>query len=81
VSEYIDGVRVLRRSGTQSHTDVTLTFAVGARDETLRTIGVAPLEHLVMHALRGLPIEMNAEVDLMTTTFVASGRPRGSGSS
>jgi hypothetical protein len=74
VSEYIDGVRVLRHSGTQSRTDVTLTFAVGSRDETLRTIGVAHvLEHLVMHAARGLPIEMNAEVDLMTTTFVASG--------
>ena len=74
MSEYIDGVRVLRHSGTQSHTDVTLTFAVGSRDETLRTIGVAHvLEHLVMHAVRGLPIEMNAEVDLMTTTFVASG--------
>lgn len=74
MSEYIDGVRVLRHSGTQSHTDVTLTFAVGARDETLRTVGVAHvLEHLVMHAVRGLPIEMNAEVDLMTTTFVASG--------
>ncbi|MFG1814806.1 M16 family metallopeptidase [Kribbella sp. NPDC049174] len=74
MSEYIDGVRVLRHSGTQSHTDVTLTFAVGSRDETLRTVGVAHvLEHLVMHAVRGLPIEMNAEVDLLTTTFVASG--------
>ncbi|MEU4608792.1 insulinase family protein [Kribbella sp. NPDC023972] len=74
MSEYIDGVRVLRHSGTQSHTDITLTFAVGSRDETLRTVGVAhALEHLVMHSVRGLPIEMNAEVDLMTTTFVASG--------
>lgn len=74
MSEYIDGVRLLRHSGTQSHTDVTLTFAVGSRDETLRTVGVAHLlEHLVMHAVRHLPIEMNAEVDLMTTTFVASG--------
>jgi hypothetical protein len=74
VSEYIDGVRVLRHSGTQNHTDVTLTFAVGSRDETLRTVGVAhALEHLAMGAVRRLPIEMNAEVDLMTTTFVASG--------
>ncbi|MEV0285359.1 MULTISPECIES: insulinase family protein [unclassified Kribbella] len=74
MTEYIDGVRVLRHSGTQNHTDVTLTFAVGSRDETLRTVGVAHLlEHLVMHAVRHLPIEMNAEVDLMTTTFVASG--------
>ncbi|WP_460663145.1 peptidase M16 family protein [Kribbella swartbergensis] len=74
MSEYIDGVRVLRHSGTQNHTDVTLTFAVGARDETLRTVGVAhALEHLAMGAVRRLPIEMNAEVDLMTTTFVASG--------
>ena len=70
----INGVPVLRHSGTQSHTDVTLTFAVGSRDETLRTIGVAhALEHLVMHAVRDVPIEMNAAVDLMTTTFVASG--------
>ena len=74
MSESIDGVQVLRHSGTQNHTDVTLTFAVGSRDETLRTVGVAHLlEHLVMHAVRHLPIEMNAEVDLMTTTFVASG--------
>lgn len=74
MSEYIDGVQVLRHSGTQNHTDVTLTFAVGSRDETLRTVGVAHmLEHLVMSAVRRLPIEMNAEVDLLTTTFVASG--------
>ncbi|MDX3002649.1 hypothetical protein PWY87_13260 [Kribbella solani] len=74
MSEYIKGVRVLRHPGQQDHTDVTLTFAVGARDETLRTIGVAhALEHLVMHGVRDLPIDVNAEVDLMTTTFVASG--------
>jgi hypothetical protein len=74
VDEYINGVRVVRHRGSQRHTDVTLTFAVGSRDETLRTIGVAhALEHLVMYTVRDLPIEMNAEVDLLTTTFVASG--------
>ena len=28
--EYIDGVRVLHQPGTQNHTEITLTFAVGA---------------------------------------------------
>jgi hypothetical protein len=76
VDEDINGVRVVRHRGEQRHTDATLTFAVGSRDETLRTIGVAhALEHLVMYTVRDLPIELNAEVDLMTTTFVASGSP------
>ncbi|MET9268758.1 hypothetical protein [Kribbella sp. NPDC003557] len=76
MDEYINGVRVVRHPGEQRQTDVTLTFAVGSRDETLRTIGVAhALEHLVMYSVRDLPIEMNAEVDLLTTTFVASGSP------
>ncbi|WP_165549925.1 insulinase family protein [Kribbella speibonae] len=74
MDEYINGVQVVRHGEQQRHTDVTLTFAVGSRDETLRTIGVAhALEHLVMYTVRDLPIEMNAEVDLLTTTFVASG--------
>jgi len=76
MTERIDGVRLLRHSGTQNHTDVTLTFAVGVRDETLRTIGVAhTLEHLVMSTVRRLPIKIDAEVDLMTTSFAASGSP------
>jgi hypothetical protein len=75
-SEYLNGVRLLRHRDTQEHTDVTLTFAVGARDETLRTIGVAhTVEHLVMSTVRQLPIQVEAEVDLMTTTFAASGSP------
>ncbi|MET7279253.1 hypothetical protein ABZS29_13545 [Kribbella sp. NPDC005582] len=74
--EYVDGVRVLHRPGNQKHTEITLTFAVGARDETLRTIGVAhALEHLVMGTVRRIPIEINAEVDAMTTSFTASGSP------
>ncbi|MET9314918.1 hypothetical protein ABZX12_24160 [Kribbella sp. NPDC003505] len=76
MNEYLSGVRVIRLPEPQRHTDVTLTFLVGSRDETLRTIGVAhALEHLVMHTVRDLPIEMNAEVDLLATTFVASGSP------
>lgn len=76
MDEYINGVRVIRHADPQRQTDVTLTFVVGSRDETLRTIGVAhALEHLVMHTVRDLPIEMNAEVDLLATTFVASGSP------
>jgi hypothetical protein len=74
--EYLDGVRLLRHRNAQEHTDVTLTFAVGARDETLRTIGVAhTVEHLVMSTVRQLPVQIEAEVDLMTTTFAASGSP------
>lgn len=74
MDEYINGVRVVRHREAQRQTDVTLTFGVGSRDETMRTIGVAhALEHLVMYTVRDLPIEMNAEVDLLTTTFVASG--------
>lgn len=75
-TEHVDGVRLLRHRNPQEHTDVTLTFAVGARDETLRTVGVAhTVEHLVMSTVRQLPIQVEAEVDLMTTTFAASGSP------
>ncbi|WP_343968782.1 hypothetical protein [Kribbella koreensis] len=75
-TELVDGVRLLRHRDPQDHTDVTLTFAVGARDETLRTVGVAhAVEHLVMSTVRQLPIQVEAEVDLMTTTFAASGSP------
>jgi hypothetical protein len=75
-TEYIDGVRLLRHRTPQEHTDVTLTFAVGARDETLRTVGVAhTVEHLVMSTVRQLPIQVEAEVDLETTNFAASGSP------
>ncbi|WP_433022131.1 hypothetical protein [Kribbella sp. CA-294648] len=75
-TEHLDGVRLLRHRQPQEHTDVTLTFAVGARDETLRTVGVAhTVEHLVMSTVRQLPIQLEAEVDLMTTTFAASGSP------
>ncbi|MFB6726506.1 hypothetical protein ACFCV3_40430 [Kribbella sp. NPDC056345] len=74
--EYVDGVRLLHRPAEQKHTEITLTFAAGAQDETLRTIGVAhALEHLVMGTVRRIPIEMNAEVDVQTTSFTASGSP------
>ncbi|WBQ03452.1 hypothetical protein [Kribbella sp. CA-293567] len=75
-TEHVDGVRLLRHRDVQEHTDVTLTFAVGARDETLRTVGVAhAVEHLVMSTVRQLPIQIEAEVDLTTTSFAASGSP------
>jgi len=74
--EYVDGIRLLRHREEQAHTDVTLTFGVGARDETLRTVGVGHLlEHLVMGQTRHSPIEADAVVDLMTTDFSASGSP------
>jgi hypothetical protein len=73
----IDGVRVIRHPGEQRHTDATLTFGVGARDETLRTVGVTHMiEHLVMGLARRTPIEINADVDLETTNFEASGSPK-----
>ncbi|WP_328996608.1 hypothetical protein OG394_18350 [Kribbella sp. NBC_01245] len=73
---YVDGIRLIRHPGEQTHTDLTLTFGVGARDETLRTVGVAHLlEHLVMGQARRTPIEIQAMVDLTTTNFAASGSP------
>ncbi|GAB3833377.1 insulinase family protein [Kribbella italica] len=74
--QYLDGVRLLHHQEPQSTTDATLTFAVGARDETLPTVGVAhALEHLVMNTIRRLPIRIDATVSTTTTTFEASGTP------
>ena len=53
-----------------------LIFGCGTRDETFQTIGVTHLvEHLVMSTLPKLHHEHNAEVDLATTRFYATGRP------
>ncbi|MEV6282409.1 insulinase family protein [Kribbella sp. NPDC051770] len=74
--QYLDGVRLLHHREQQTTTDATLTFAVGARDETLPTVGVAhALEHLVMSTVRRLPIQIDATVDTTATSFVASGTP------
>lgn len=74
--QYLDGVRLLHHQEPQSTTDATLTFAVGARDETLPTVGVAhALEHLVMSTVRRLPIQIDATVSTTVTSFVASGTP------
>ncbi|MGC4942593.1 insulinase family protein [Kribbella sp. DT2] len=74
--QYLDGVRLLHHQEPQTTTDATLTFAVGARDETLPTVGVAhALEHLVMSTVRRLPIQIDATVSTTTTSFVASGTP------
>jgi len=49
---------------------------VGARDETFRTVGVTHLvEHLVMATLPKSHLDRNAEVDLDSTIFHATGRP------
>lgn len=51
-----------------------LTFGVGARHETFRTVGVTHLiEHLVMGTLPKSALDRNAEVDLNTTVFYATG--------
>ncbi|ONI78495.1 hypothetical protein BWI15_01065 [Kribbella sp. ALI-6-A] len=74
--QYLDGVRLLHHKDQQTTTDATLTFAVGAQDETLPTVGIAhALEHLVMSTVRRLPITIDATVDTTTTSFLASGSP------
>ncbi|ADB30535.1 peptidase M16 domain protein [Kribbella flavida DSM 17836] len=76
MTQSVNGVRLLHHREPQTFTDVTLTFAVGARDETLPTVGVAhALEHLVMSTVRRLPIKLDGQVDTMTTSFMASGSP------
>lgn len=54
----------------------TLTFGVGARDETFRTIGVTHLvEHLAMSALPRVHYDVNASVDMTVTEFTVCARP------
>lgn len=51
-----------------------LVFGVGARHETFRTVGVTHLiEHLVMGTLPKSALDRDAEVDLNTTVFHATG--------
>lgn len=71
----IDGVAVLWEQGPEPLT-AALVFGVGARHETFRTVGVTHLiEHLVMGTLPKSALDRNAEVDLDTTVFHATGRP------
>ena len=72
----IDGVRVLHVPGREEFTEATLSFTVGVVDEPLVAVGVAHVvEHLAMHAVRRLPIDLNASVDLERTDFYAAGSP------
>lgn len=71
----VDGVPVLWAESPGALTG-TLVFGVGARHETFRTIGVTHLiEHLAMSRLPRVHYEHNAEVDLETTEFYATGKP------
>ena len=72
----IDGVTVLWAQGPAPLT-ATLTFGCGVRDESFMTIGVTHLiEHLAMSRLPRLHHDHNASVDLETTEFYATGRPK-----
>ncbi|MEV7783590.1 insulinase family protein [Kitasatospora sp. NPDC088351] len=56
--------------------EAILMFGCGARDETMRTLGVTHLvEHLAMSTLPRLHHDHNASVDLALTQFTCSGRP------
>ncbi|GAA4879909.1 M16 family metallopeptidase [Kitasatospora terrestris] len=56
--------------------EAVLVFGCGARDETLRTLGVTHLiEHLAMSTLPRLHHDHNASVDLSLTQFTCTGRP------
>ncbi|MBU2670784.1 hypothetical protein KOI35_45515 [Actinoplanes bogorensis] len=71
----IDGVPVLWEPGPEP-LRATLTFGVGARDETFRTIGVTHLvEHLAMGALPRVHYDVNASVDMTVTEFTVCARP------
>ena len=71
----IDGVPVLWELGP-APLRATLTFGVGAQDETFRTIGVTHLvEHLTMSALPRVHYDTNASVDMTVTDFTVCARP------
>ena len=72
----VDGVRVLHFPEDSGRTAATLIFGVGARDETLPTLGTLhALEHAVMAGVRRTPIDINGGVGISTTQFTASGSP------
>lgn len=69
----LDGVPVLWEQAPPPFT-AALVFNVGARHESFRTVGLTHLvEHLAMGTLGKSALDRNAEVDLMTTTFHATG--------
>jgi hypothetical protein len=71
-----DGVATILHPGRDGLLAAQLTFAVGAANEPLALRGVTHvIEHLAMFAARDTPVEINAEVDLETTNFYASGTP------
>ncbi|MFB6887960.1 insulinase family protein [Kitasatospora sp. NPDC056327] len=73
--EVIDGIPVLWTSAP-GPLEAALVFGCGARDETLRTLGVTHLiEHLAMSTLPRLHHDHNASVDLEVTEFTCSGQP------
>ena len=72
----IDGVPTIVHSGRDGVLHAQLTFGVGMVDEPLPLRGVTHvIEHLTMHSARDTPAEINADVDLETTNFYASGTP------
>jgi hypothetical protein len=71
----IDGVTTFWEEGPGPLTGM-LVFGVGARHESFRTIGIAHVvEHLVMDTLPRSHLDVDATVDIDTTTFSATGRP------
>ncbi|WP_344138467.1 M16 family metallopeptidase [Pedococcus bigeumensis] len=71
----IDGVTTFWEQGPDPLT-AALVFRVGARHESFRTVQVSHLvEHLVMGTLPKSHLDCNAQVDVDTTTFVATGKP------
>jgi predicted Zn-dependent peptidase len=71
----LDGVPVLWQDAPGPFS-ASLVFGVGARHETFRTVGVTHLvEHLVMATLPKSHLDRNAQVDVDSTIFHATGRP------
>lgn len=71
----IDGVTTFWEQGPEPLTAI-LMFRVGARHESFRTAQITHLvEHLVMGTLPKSHLDHNAQVDLDTTTFYATGGP------
>ncbi|WP_143008198.1 insulinase family protein [Tessaracoccus oleiagri] len=70
----IDGVPVIWEQGPEPLT-AALVFGSGVRHETFRTVPVTHLiEHIVMASLPKSALDRNAQVELGSTTFHATGR-------
>jgi hypothetical protein len=71
--DYVDGVPVVS-ADLESPATATLLFAIGMRDETPRTAGVAHLiEHVVMRRVGRVTAMNNAFTDTDTIRFVVAG--------